>query len=396
MEQQPDLFSMFDVKVDVVQQEPSSTKGPQRISAQSPKSSRKATSTVTKPVEPLKLSVQTVIRYMGETIRLADYFSEEEITTGLLVDTQLPTVAESADDSEGDNRETTELSLPDHHQNGFRAIEFEDIRKRLEEREYAEKVPGNTHIHYVKDKDLIIADVSAKSKGTSMIFHGNTGVYANAVLAVRNPRPVMFVPAQRGWYMVRENSVLRILHGPVNLPDYLDVSGLEVEEYAPEQFETGARLKLRKIDWAILQRFVSDARYYSDRFGTELHAEVYWNIGTDQYELLVPKQIATRSRVIPARNDFVDENRIKVMEIHSHHVWEARPSAEDDAHERSPILYAIVGKVNDLFPDLSVRTCLNGCHIPLRICDVFESPFDGANHEHLPHSQVQVKGGSPT
>ena len=126
MEQQPDLFSMFDVKVDVVQQEPPSTKGPQRISAQSPKSSRKATSSVTKPVEPLKLSVQTVIRYMGETIRLADYFSEEEIITGLLVNTQLPTVAESADDLEGDNRETTELSLPDLHQNGFRAIEFED------------------------------------------------------------------------------------------------------------------------------------------------------------------------------------------------------------------------------------------------------------------------------
>lgn len=40
---------------------------------------------------------------------------------------------------------------------------------------------------------------------------------------------------------------------------------------------------------------------------------------------------------------------MKVMEIHSHHRFSAEPSDLDDQSERAPILYAIVGRIEDVF-----------------------------------------------
>lgn len=44
----------------------------------------------------------------------------------------------------------------------------------------------------------------------------------------------------------------------------------------------------------------------------------------------------------------------------NHHHFSAEPSDLDDQSERAPILYAIIGRIEDVFPELRVRTCIDG------------------------------------
>ena len=105
---------------------------------------------------------------------------------------------------------------------------------------------------------------------------------------------------------------------------------------------------------------------------------------------MIPAQIVSKHMCEPVQPITFDENRVKVMEIHSHNTMDAYFSAQDDRSEQVPILYAVVGRVLDFFPQLLVRTCLDGEYLMIDPHIVFEPPFESANHLDFP--QVSVKG----
>lgn len=140
----------------------------------------------------------------------------------------------------------------------------------------------------------------------------------------------------------------------------------------------------RKIPFRILRDFISIAKYFTDSFGSEVHADIFLNVDTGEFFMDIPEQQAHPLWVEVTEDPhttvekFMDLRHIKVMEIHSHHNMPPIPSTQDDESERMPLLYAIVGNIYKFFPDISVRTfdMKRERHINLDPWQIFENPFD--------------------
>ncbi|AZJ24680.1 hypothetical protein CT694_35170 (plasmid) [Bacillus wiedmannii bv. thuringiensis] len=109
----------------------------------------------------------------------------------------------------------------------------------------------------------------------------------------------------------------------------------------------------------LLMDFIIIAQAISRKRDCELHADIYFNKERGYFMDFPPQQVATEI-VIPETNIEMQSIAMKVMEIHSHHRFSAEPSDLDDQSERAPILYAIIGRIEDVFPELRVRTCIDG------------------------------------
>jgi len=221
-----------------------------------------------------------------------------------------------------------------------------------------------------------------------MITDRSNGLYLTLQEAYENKRRNIYVPASDGHvYHLREGEVLTVCRKANQVP------------FVPPLRE-GVRFNLpKKIPFGLLQSFISNARFYAHEFHVEFHAEIYWNRENAEYEMFIPKQLASKVNVEPVEELINAENALKfckVLEIHSHHFWDASPSSLDDQNERGPILYAIVGKIDQYFPEVTLRTCLDGVHISVPFQEVFESPFQN-NYERgtnpLPNKvQILSKG----
>ncbi|USK41618.1 hypothetical protein LIS77_25960 (plasmid) [Cytobacillus firmus] len=213
----------------------------------------------------------------------------------------------------------------DGEESAFEPISENALRKKLED-DFPELVANFTQLVYIEKKNIIVPVLSAKKKG--MVDCKETSASA----------------------------------------------------------EVSSCSKKKKIPFHILADFIVVAKDFSSKFGTEVHADIYLDRDTGTFILDFPKQVV--NPVLCSTDDdnawlyvekYGDRNLIKVMEIHSHHVMPAIPSPVDDANERSPILYAIVGRLDKFFPDLIVRTFNKETqkHFNINPSNVFENPvFD--------------------
>lgn len=156
--------------------------------------------------------------------------------------------------------------------------------------------------------------------------------------------------------------------------------GANVEEESNTDSSFSSPLR---IPFQLLQDFIAIAKDYSDQYQTEIHADIYYDYKEKNFFMDFPKQIVhevwaerTEDPVETALR-FIDRDYRKVMEIHSHHRMAPIPSSTDDKAERSPILYAIVGRIDNYFPEITVRTFnpKTQKHVPLKVEQVFEYPF---------------------
>lgn len=147
---------------------------------------------------------------------------------------------------------------------------------------------------------------------------------------------------------------------------------------------------LPKIPFHLINEFVAIAREFA-KLPVEIHADIYFDLDLNKYFMDFPQQSVNKYRAertesaIVTAIKFIERKYRKIMEIHSHHVWDANPSYIDDEAERSPILYAIVGNLNKLYPSITLRTFdkLDNCHLKLEPSDfieiesvTFESNYD--------------------
>lgn len=320
---------------------------------------QKTTSESVTKSEPEKweLNTETIIRYGGENIPLTDYFTLEEITNGL---------QDSSPTDEQYGEDNTEVKI--------RKITGEDVRKRMEY-DFGELTEELTTMTFNKEKNMIIPVLTARKKGSGMILDRRHGVYLRLEDAVANRRSNMYVPGADGhMYHIRETEALTICKKARKVPS------------VPALVE-GVRLKFPRIPWGILTQFLIIARQFARTYSSEIHGEIYWD--GQGYQLVIPAQIVSKHMCEPIEQIF-DENHVKVMEIHSHNTMDAYFSAQDDRSEQAPILYAVVGRVLDFFPQILVRTCLDGEYLMIDPHTVFELPFESATNLDFP--QVSVKG----
>ncbi|MGG1594768.1 hypothetical protein [Terribacillus saccharophilus] len=145
-----------------------------------------------------------------------------------------------------------------------------------------------------------------------------------------------------------------------------------------------------KIPYSILRDFISLAKRVYDLYGTEFHADIYLDHETNEFFLDIPEQEVTSVTVEVIEDElttalrFLERRCTKYMEIHSHHVMRPMPSALDDASERMPIYYAIVGCFDYYLPQVTVRTfdIERNEHVSFNPSLVFEDPFGYANPQY--------------
>ncbi|AYB41696.1 hypothetical protein D5F52_26440 (plasmid) [Brevibacillus laterosporus] len=317
---------------------------PETVEIASPKQSKKVASNTNnknkpspKPKEVFQVNTETCIRYGGETIPLTDYFTDDEISIEVLLESN------------------TEKGDPTH-----KAISIDDVRRRLEN-DFAELTEDLTSMSFIKEKNLIVPVLQARKKG--MILKKRHGIYLSLSDAAENKRSNMYIPSSDGnIYHIRDTEHLTICKRTKSVPSLSII-------------KEGVQLKAPKINWDIITEFIKISRYYASKYGTEVHAEILWN-GKD-YRLSIPKQRVSSQLVEPETTDFIPkEDEIKVMEIHSHNFMDAYFSSQDDESEKAPILYAVIGRVTDFFPQIKVRTCLNNEYLELDPNNVFDTPFE--------------------
>lgn len=308
--------------------------------------------------ETWDLNAETIIRYGGENIPLTDYFTPEEISNG---------IQESLHSGEENREESSQMRMS--------KITGEDVRKRMEN-DFGELTEELTTMTFNKEKNMIIPVLTARKKGSGMILERRHGVYLKLEDAAANRRSNMYVPGADGhMYHIRETEALTICKKARKVPS------------VPTLVE-GVRLKFPRIPWGILTQFLIVARQFARKYEAEVHGEVYWD--GQCYQLVIPEQIVSKHMCEPIGQMTYDENSVKIMEIHSHNTMDAYFSAQDDYSEQAPILYAVVGRVLDFFPQIQVRTCLDGEYLMIDPHSVFDSPMESSTNLDFP--QVSVIG----
>ncbi|KQN96840.1 hypothetical protein [Paenibacillus sp. Leaf72] len=292
--------------------------------------------------EKFEVNVETRIKYDGDHIALTEYFTPQEIDEGI---------------PDKDNEESITL----------RPINAEDLRLRLMDEfgEMSEK--EYVTMQFFKTPNLVIPIIHARKKGNAATDNRN-GVYLSMYDATQNRRRNMYIPSRDGnVYQVRQGSIYTVCRIAKVVP-------------LVDSIREGVTFNLPLIPWTFLHTFISLARHYAVKYCVEFYGEIHWNDTQKKYRIVYPKQIVTKGHVLPDKehlSNIASESWEweKVMEIHSHHFWDAKPSAQDDRSETGNCLYAIVGKLDEIMPQVTCRIHIDGDFMDIKTTSIFETPF---------------------
>ena len=154
-------------------------------------------------------------------------------------------------------------------------------------------------------------------------------------------------------YVEKQDVVIPIMQAKKN-------GSMDNKEFSFE--DSSLKHQKKKIPFQILLDFIHIAKYFSDNHGSEVFANIYFDHDTEEFFMDIPSQRVSRYLVTITEEaqetalKLIERRYSKVMEIHSHHILSPTPSKIDDDNQRAPILYAIIGNINGLFPDVLVRT----------------------------------------
>lgn len=199
--------------------------------------------------------------------------------------------------------------------------------------------------------------VTAKKKGVAAY----KGFFHTVCDAAQSSKAIGYVPARDGKiYEVRSNAI-----GTFVAPcDKVNIAAVAAAGFTPA---------LPKIPFRTLCEIVSFFKAYSDTPNfAEVMVNVYWLPDKQQYHVEAPKQTVSRDNIIAEVREHDETRYVHVMEVHSHNRMSAFFSPTDDRDERATRLYAVIGRLNQMFPEVQVRAAVGGKFIPLAAETVFE------------------------
>ena len=133
---------------------------------------------------------------------------------------------------------------------------------------------------------------------------------------------------------------------------------------------------LPPIPICLLYTVVNFFRAWSDK-GSEVLVHVLYDPESGEYVVRVPRQTVTKTRVYAEITEPYPDQWLHVMDIHSHNTMEAVFSATDNADERETRLYAVIGRLDQPQPDITVRAACGGSFIPVALKQVFDVQANG-------------------
>lgn len=201
--------------------------------------------------------------------------------------------------------------------------------------------------------------VTAQSKGEMQIPQYKD-YCASLEDAQASDKPIIILPSRDGRiYEMRKNPIGTFTAPADFLPEFPIV-------------EPGLKMSLPKIPVYLLTLTINFFRKLSHSYQVEALIHILYDTKYKRYILKVPKQEITHTSVYSVMAEDYPDDLIHVMDIHSHNIMPARFSAIDDRDETATRLYAVVGHLDRLYPDITVRASCGGKFISLNPEDVFE------------------------
>ena len=104
----------------------------------------------------------------------------------------------------------------------------------------------------------------------------------------------------------------------------------------------------------------------------EAAVQIFYDVKTRKYELYYPKQKVSRTSVCFERNSMLEQEKVLVMDAHSHGCLPAFFSSVDGHDEKGTRLFLVMGKVDSDNPEWKLRAGIAGFYKYLYLSEVFD------------------------
>lgn len=213
-----------------------------------------------------------------------------------------------------------------------------------------------------KDKNpdcLVKPRVTAQSKGIAAY----KGVFSSVEDAKASAKTICLIPAADGKvYEMRKTDMGDFIVPKDNIVDFQAV-------------RAGFTPALPLVPNSLLQQIIAFFRcYMEEKQEFEALAHILWDKEQEEFAVYIPPQKVSKARVeasLPG-DSFPEERFIHYADIHSHNSMEAKFSPVDNADEQATRIYAVVGRLDKFFPDLTVRMSCGGNFLELDPNLIFE------------------------
>ena len=183
--------------------------------------------------------------------------------------------------------------------------------------------------------------------------------------AVLSQKPIVLLPSKDGRiFELRRNGI-----GEFTVP------AESIREF--DKIEQGFKMSLPKIPAHILSKVMGFFKNVSDNLHFEALVHILYDTEEKEYLIKVPKQKISCAGVDSVTEKPYPERYVHVMDIHSHNIMPAVFSDTDNKDEKETRLYAVAGRFDRTFPEITVRAGCAGKFIQLPPEEVFEGGVFG-------------------
>lgn len=217
--------------------------------------------------------------------------------------------------------------------------------------------------------------IIAQSKGKVAAYKG---VFTSLEEAEQSDKAIKLVPSSDGKvYEIRCTEAGQFIVPVTDVPELSEVSA-------------GFFPALPPVPYSLLCQVIGFFRHFMEN-GQELEAMVhlYWDKLREEYHIAVPRQQVTKAHIdamIPIENVLDEERYLCFADIHSHNSMPAKFSDTDDRDECATRVYLVIGRLQQYFPEISVRISCGGRFWPIALSSIVEGiPSDFPTHwaEHV-------------
>lgn len=187
--------------------------------------------------------------------------------------------------------------------------------------------------------------------------------------AAQTNKPIVLLPSKDGRVYEQRRNEIGCFTAPAE----------NVREF--EDIQAEFKMALPKIPAHIFSKVMGFFKSISDELHYEVLVHILYDTEEKVYIIKVPKQRISEASVNSETDEPYPDRYIHVMDFHSHNTMPAVFSGTDNADEKETRLYAVAGRFNRTFPEITVRAGCAGKFIPLNPEDVFERDFFGSYPE---------------
>lgn len=183
--------------------------------------------------------------------------------------------------------------------------------------------------------------------------------------AAQTNKPIVLLPSKDGRVYEQRRNEIGCFTAPAE----------NVREF--EDIRAEFKMALPKIPAHIFSKIMGFFKSISDELHYEVLVHILYDTEEKEYIIKVPKQRISHAAVNSEADEPYPERYIHVMDIHSHNTMPAVFSETDNDDEKETRLYAVAGRFDRTFPEITVRAGCAGKFIYLPPEEVFEGNFFG-------------------